>query len=186
MAWRIERWSADLYRPDVETIEQYRPLPIRELVIVGCATLDAALAELISARLIEDERESTDFLGADEDGRAPAGSFGARIQLAYLLGIIPKPALQSFRALKALRNIVAHRVAVDVVGPKCQATLEPLRQVLSGVEDDGDRWSVVSALQRSRSDADAFRYVVLLSLASLQSGLHMIAKRLTRVGVSWT
>jgi hypothetical protein len=60
-----------------------------------------------------DPKEAEDFIGLDGDGRAPVGSFGARIQLAYLLGLIEKPRMQVLRLLKDIRNLFSHRVAVS-------------------------------------------------------------------------
>src|SRR5688572_27025470 len=110
MAWKIERWLVEIYKQQVDLSKKYGSLSARDLVIVACATLDVALAELLAQRLIDDPPEAENFLGADEDGRAPAGAFGARIQLAYLTGVISKPAVVSLRALKSLRNMMAHRV----------------------------------------------------------------------------
>jgi len=50
------------------------------------------------------------FLGLNEDGRAPVVSFGARIQMALLLGIITKEDAAVLRAIKKIRNAFSHRV----------------------------------------------------------------------------
>jgi len=118
MKWKIERWAAELYPGEKHIFSHYEHLGPRELVIVACAVLDSALAELISLRLRDDEAEVISFLGANEDGRAPAATFGARIQLAYLLGLLDKQTVMMLRALKNLRNVMAHRAQVDRSAPK--------------------------------------------------------------------
>jgi len=89
MAWKIERWLAEVFPGETKIYQEYRGLSPRELAIVSAAILDSALVEIIALRLGGGpEKEVEAFLGADGDGRAPVGSFGARIQLALLLGII--------------------------------------------------------------------------------------------------
>ena len=84
-----------------------------EVAVLGGAYLDSILADLVSLALRDDPKEIEDFVGLSADGRAPAGSFGARIQLAYLLGLIDKPRMQRLRKIKAVRNLFSHHVSVS-------------------------------------------------------------------------
>ena len=113
MAWKIEKWLAEVFPGPESIYSAYRQLPRRELAIVAAASLDLALAELISKRLLDYAKECEQFLGADGDGRAPAGSFGARIQLALLLGILTPDDCSQLRIIKSIRNKFAHSVSVD-------------------------------------------------------------------------
>lgn len=117
MAWKIERWLTEVFPGESQIYSEYRSLPPRELAIVAAAVLDAALAELLSLRLAEHTKEVEEFLGLDGDGRAPAGSFGARIQLALLVGLITADDAAILRAIKQLRNLFAHRVRVGFLSP---------------------------------------------------------------------
>jgi hypothetical protein len=81
MAWKIERWMTDVFPGEAQIYSEYRALSPRELAIVSAGVLDVALAELISLRLADYPKEAEEFLGINGDGRAPAGSFGSRIQL---------------------------------------------------------------------------------------------------------
>ena len=117
MMWRIERWLSEVFPGESNIYSEYCDLPPRELAIVAAAVLDAALAELLSLRLAGHEREAESFLGLDGDGRAPAGSFGARIQLALLVGLISYDDAIILRTIKELRNIFAHRVRVGFLSP---------------------------------------------------------------------
>ncbi len=109
-----------------EMAREFGELKPRELVVVASAILDAALAEVIAGRLQGPEHEIVEFLGADGDGRAPAGSFGARMQLARLLGLFGDQDLDVLRRLKALRNLMAHRINVGPDSEKVGAAVVSL------------------------------------------------------------
>lgn len=117
MAWKIERWLAEVFPGRSEIYAEYRSLPPRELAIVSAAVLDVALAELLSLRMAGQIKEVEGFLGLNGDGRAPAGSFGARIQLGLLVGLLTPEDAAILRVIKELRNIFAHRVCVDFLEP---------------------------------------------------------------------
>ena len=117
MAWKIERWLSDVLPGEDEIYAEYRSLPPRELAIVSAAVLDVALAELLSLRMADQSKEAEEFLGLNGDGRAPTGSFGARIQLGLLVGLLTPEDAAILRAIKELRNLFAHRVRVDFLAP---------------------------------------------------------------------
>ena len=117
MAWKIERWLAEVFPGETEVYAEYRSLPPRELAIVSAAVLDVALAELLALRLADRGKEVEEFLGVNGDGRAPAGSFGARIQLGLLVGIITPDDAAILRTIKELRNLFAHRVRINFLSP---------------------------------------------------------------------
>ena len=122
MAWKIEKWLSGVFPGKENIFSEYRLLSRRELAIVVAGSLDLALAELIAKRLVDSPKECEEFLGANEDGRAPAGSFGARIQLALLLGIISAQDAAQLRIVKSIRNKFAHRIKVDFTSE----TVKPL------------------------------------------------------------
>ncbi len=113
MTWKIERWLSDVFSGEDRIYAEYRSLPRRELAIVAAGVLDLALAELLTKRVIDHAQEYEAFFGLNEDGRAPCATFGARIQLALLLGIIKKGDADILRTIKNIRNKFAHRVNVD-------------------------------------------------------------------------
>jgi hypothetical protein len=115
MTWKTEKWIAELFPGEERVYEEYRLLPTRELIIVAAAVLDAALAELLAKRFRSFPAEAESFLGVNRDGRAPAASFGSRIQLAVLLGIITPEDAAVLRALRNLRNTFAHRANADLL-----------------------------------------------------------------------
>uniref|UniRef100_C6E2D1 Uncharacterized protein n=1 Tax=Geobacter sp. (strain M21) TaxID=443144 RepID=C6E2D1_GEOSM len=117
MAWKIEKWLTDVFPGSVSIYEEYRHLTRRELAIVAAGVLDLGLAQLLSMRLAGSDREREEFLGLNGDGRAPAGSFGARIQLGVLTGTITSDDADILRIIKNIRNCFAHRVRVDFTSP---------------------------------------------------------------------
>jgi hypothetical protein len=112
--WVVERFKDDLLPLMSNEMDRHAKLGLRECVILVSSIIDAGLAELISSRLAGPEHEIVEFLGADEDGRAPCASFGSRIQLAALLGIIKQEDVVLLRLVKGLRNLAAHRVKFDI------------------------------------------------------------------------
>ena len=128
MAWKIERWMSQLF-PGAESIySEYRGLGRRELAVVVAGVLDLAIAELLSKRLFDDQKECEEFLGLNEDGRAPCGTFGSRIQLALLTGIITRADAALLRSIKAIRNKFAHRILVDFDSPQVVALVLKLHE----------------------------------------------------------
>ena len=117
MVWKVERWLADVFPGEENIYSEYRELQLRELAIVAAAVLDCALAEVLTLRLKESDKETESFLGLDGDGRAPVASFGARIQLALLVGILTDRDASVLRTIKGIRNEFAHRVNVGFLAP---------------------------------------------------------------------
>ena len=157
MAWKTERWLQELFPGKEKIYSEYRALPRRELAIVAAAVLDAALAELLTMRLLDDEKECHAFLGISGDSRSPCASLGARIQLAYLIGLITKNDVTVLRMIKNIRNAFAHRVNADFTSPEVLPLIKTLNSqfraqsnrlidagVLNGArhEEDVDRASL--------------------------------------------
>lgn len=126
MAWKIERWFAEVFPGEAEIYAEYRSLPPRELAIVSAAVLDVAIAELLALRLADQAKEVEEFLGVNGDGRAPVGSFGARIQLGVLVGLLTPDDAAILRTIKELRNLFAHRVRIDFLSPSVLKTTTKL------------------------------------------------------------
>jgi hypothetical protein len=113
MAWRTEKWSAEVF-PGLDKIySEYAHLPRRELAVIAAAVLDAALSEVLSKRFVDHAAEIEDFLGLDGDGRAPCAAFGAKIQIGLLTGVLTPTDAGILRAIKGIRNRFAHEVRAD-------------------------------------------------------------------------
>lgn len=129
MVWKIEHWFAEVFPGEGEIYAEYRSLPSRELAIVSAAVLDVALAELLALRLVDQAKEAEEFLGVNGDGRAPAGSFGARIQLGLLIGLLTPDDAAILRSIKELRNQFSHRVRIDFLSPSILKTTTKLHSL---------------------------------------------------------
>jgi DNA-binding MltR family transcriptional regulator len=73
-------------------------------IVVGVSYIDACLASLLSKRLLKSS--VTEKLLDSRSG--PIGSFAARADLAYAVGLIPKVMYQDLLVLAELRNETAH------------------------------------------------------------------------------
>jgi len=85
---------------------------------------------LLEKRLVNYAVEQERFLGLNADGRAPAGSFGARIQLALLMGCISIEEALALRAFKEIRNRYAHRVNIDFMDESIVAHIAAILKYL--------------------------------------------------------
>ena len=74
------------------------------LAVVGAAVLDERLAWRLRTKLAQ-SRVTEKLL---DQGRGPIGSFGARADLAYALGLLPKLVYQDLLTIATIRNSFAH------------------------------------------------------------------------------
>ena len=190
MAWKVEHWLADVFPGEENIISEYQALPPRELTIVAVAVLDSALAEILPLRLKENEKEVESFLGLDGDGRAPVGSFGARIQLALLIGILTEKDAAILRTIKGIRNEFAHRVNVGFLSP---TVLSKTSKLLSLWMDMSERLSDIGVSsgslehldvikQRLPYQAEAGEGLLLAIFAVYQAYFHRLHTTVRRVG----
>jgi DNA-binding MltR family transcriptional regulator len=115
---RLENWSSRFpttLDASSERLGSFQKLSSRELAIVTAAILDAALAQLIPMRLIDDTKAVDAFIGADGSPKAPLGSFSARIDAAYLLGIVTRSTADRLNALREVRNVMGHRIEASLL-----------------------------------------------------------------------
>jgi hypothetical protein len=129
MARKAERWIPNELPVLGAIYSRFSDLSLRELSIITSAILDSALAELLTLRLVDASKETEEFLGLNGDGRAPVASFGARIQLALLLGIIKKMDAEMLRAMKQLRNLFAHHSKIEFNSPEAQKSTKRLYEL---------------------------------------------------------
>lgn len=78
----------------------------RATAILGAALLDEKLLQLLIAFMVDDAREVDQLL----DPEGPLGSFGARIRVAYCLGLVTRNAFDILRTIKGIRNAFAHHL----------------------------------------------------------------------------
>ncbi|MGC9259913.1 MAG: hypothetical protein ACP5I8_07530 [Phycisphaerae bacterium] len=116
---KIDDWERNVL-PILTDLSALAPklqvLSLREQIIFAAAVPDAGLARLTGHRLNGPLDEINNFLGTagKGDSRAPCGSFGSRIQLARLVGVINPEDAELLREVKDLRNHVAHAVEIEL------------------------------------------------------------------------
>jgi DNA-binding MltR family transcriptional regulator len=78
----------------------------RAIVIVGAAFLDTLLEHLLSAFLVDDEKEIERVLHYDQ----PLGTYSGRTTMAYCFGLINKTVRDDLRLVGKVRNEFAHNL----------------------------------------------------------------------------
>lgn len=192
MTWKIERWLAEVFPGESEIYSEYQILPPRELAIVSAAVLDVALAELLSLRLADHNKEVEEFLGINGDGRAPVGSFGSRIQLGLLVGLLTLEDAAILRTIKELRNLFAHRIRVNFLSPPVLKTTIKLHSLWVKRNEGLIRAGVMSGSAKRIKEIG--RYLphlpeagegLLLSVFIIyQAYFHRMHSRVSRVGTA--
>jgi hypothetical protein len=183
MPRKIEGWY------DVLTIvkpEYLAGLSMRDLVIVGCSILDISIAHMIEWRLLDIQKEAEKFLGYDGDGRAPAGSFGARIQLALLLGVIRQVDADILRAYKGMRNVFAHKVNVAILDAQVTTFVKVIAKgLLEILRPDGRdplfERQIDAYLKALKQDEAFTRQMIQTGIPLLQVFYMEKAERITRI-----
>ena len=179
---KTEKWLAEVYPGLRQMFSKYEHLSDREIAIVVAAVFDAALLELIIARLPTDKKEVDDFLGIDGDGRAPCGTFGARIQMAVVLRLFDRTIAKILRTIKEIRNSFAHNVNADMQTPKIAsliATLEHDWRTFLRKDDLArlDRMMAKLTTKHQRGKA-----VLLFTLATLQQTFFRMHPKVQQIG----
>ncbi|GAB3536276.1 hypothetical protein [Photobacterium alginatilyticum] len=79
----------------------------RGAVILSASILDATLEELLKGFLLDPVNKKDELFSGPY---APLGSFSAKIEMCYRLGIIKKEVRSKLNKFKAIRNDFAHRL----------------------------------------------------------------------------
>ncbi|ERS01254.1 hypothetical protein Q673_18665 [Marinobacter sp. EN3] len=100
----------------------------RGAVIVAASILDESLGEILKAFLLSPSTRKDDLL---DGAYAPLGSFSAKIELCFRLGIIRQPIRQQLMLFKSIRNDVAHRLSVaSLQDEKCRSRLAEILKTI--------------------------------------------------------
>jgi hypothetical protein len=81
----------------------------RAVAVIGPAYLDNLLYEVLSAFLVEEDKESEKLL----EPEGALGAFGSRIRACYCLGLIGDVVMSDLRCIGKIRNRFAHRVTAS-------------------------------------------------------------------------
>jgi hypothetical protein len=98
----------------------------RTAAILGASYLQDRLTDAIKARLVTDNEVHSKLF----KGYGPLSSFGAKIDLAYLMKIVPRELRDKLHIIRDVRNRFAHRLDVNSfddqpISDKCIKLLRP-------------------------------------------------------------
>lgn len=147
-------------------------------VLVGASYLDECLASMLH-RFFVQGRTAARLL---DSINGPLGSFRARADLAYVLGLLSKPAVVQLRLVGELRNLFAHsRLTLELSSPSARqildefnylAVLDEERRLNGQTSENQPGW-----LERPLTPRDRFNLtVVFLSSHLLLAGLGVTAR----------
>jgi hypothetical protein len=151
--------------------------------------LDVALLHIIEKRLLNEPKEAEEFLGINDDGRAPARSLGARIQLAILLGVIQSGDAKVLRAFKSIRNKFAHKVDMQLTDASLVAHLKTIRDyLLAALGRDPRTAEGVKTIASFTTDVTAHplvaKFIMETGLIYLQEALDNRVASVKRIGAT--
>jgi hypothetical protein len=89
----------------------------RAMAIVGAAFLDTILEHMLTAYLVDDEKEVKRLLNHQQ----PLGTLGARTTMCYCLGLIPKIIRDDLRTVGNIRNRFAHDLNASFADERIRA-----------------------------------------------------------------
>jgi DNA-binding MltR family transcriptional regulator len=87
-------------------LQEFQKESDRATAVLGAALLDAKVLQLLTAFLVDDKKQVESLLDVEQ----PLGSFGARIRMAYCLGLVTKSLFEILTTIKGIRNTFAHQL----------------------------------------------------------------------------
>jgi DNA-binding MltR family transcriptional regulator len=146
-------------------VEEYATESDRAAGILVGVGLDGRMEDLLRAHLVAWPKLGERLLGENR----PLGSFSARIDVAYALGLLPDTEWRNLHALRKIRNFCAHRPSVSFTDP-------PIRQLAAGLRSMGAEpgWQPTEGILASVSLP---RFQVFLAAFQLFSMLEFFTQR---------
>ncbi len=114
----------------------------RGAALVAAALLDLNLEDLLRAYLVDDHDEVEYLLGTGLQ------SFGARIRVAYALGLVSADESHDLRVIQAVRNYFAHNLHVTFEAAEVKQQLAGLR-LLARLLPDARRLTLRRQLEQA-------------------------------------
>lgn len=94
---------------DLQAIDELEKGSDRSVGVIAGALIDARLSEMLRRDLRRDDTGYSARVRKNVfDPEGPLGTFGAKINLAYLMGYFTADAHSDLQALKKIRNLFAH------------------------------------------------------------------------------
>lgn len=143
----------------------------RAVVVVGGSILDELLVELLGKVLRPSSSKQDALLGLDR----PLGSFSARIEIAWRLGLLDEHTVRGLTIVRRIRNGMAHTVPARslAVGRERDQTRDLFRVVCGRVKASTRFWNRnIPARVRIRStSAKQFRLALAILIVGLEDAV---------------
>jgi hypothetical protein len=172
----VEIWSS--IPGGGKSLARLRKLTDRELAVVGAGLIDLALLEVLSLRLLKDEKEIDKFIGSS--AMAPLGTLSARTQAAYLLGLLSREHLLLIKEIKDLRNSFAHTIEFSL---SCAEGVTQLKRIAQAYSK-AFVWSVAGSPRNFLKDVeepDKARGFLMYVFALYDSFFRSLLPKVTRI-----
>jgi DNA-binding MltR family transcriptional regulator len=101
---RVWVQQSDKAVTSTDAIDEVAKASDRAMAIVACALVDDQLFELLKRSLHDDTEVIDDMFG----GLRPLATFSAKINLAYLIGLISERVFKDLHTIRKIRNDFAH------------------------------------------------------------------------------
>jgi DNA-binding MltR family transcriptional regulator len=100
----LEKLKSIDWQKVMDAFESVEHLSIRGWVITSVSSLEEKLRDLLKAFFVDDQRIATQML----EDTGPISSFGAQIEIAFLLGLISARERRMLNIIRRIRNDFAH------------------------------------------------------------------------------
>jgi DNA-binding MltR family transcriptional regulator len=137
----------------------------RGCALMAAAYLDSRLCKLLKQYFVDDEKTAKDLLAPDR----PLYSFSARIDLAYMLGLVSSSDRKALRLIKKIRNEFGHvPEPITFDGPAMAERCKELEQI---------------GFFKQSSHRAMFIGAMMAVLARLDNQIRRVSHRKPRVGL---
>ena len=91
-----------------QIIEEIGQRPMRSSIITAAALMDSMLGKVLEKYIVCDANKKDIF-----SFQGPLGTFSAKIDMAYALGLISKDLRTDMNLFRKMRNLCAHELILD-------------------------------------------------------------------------
>ena len=110
-------------------INEFHSESDRATAVLGAALLDEKLLQLLETFFVDDKAQVDLLLQTEQ----PLGSLGARIRIAYCLGLITRNHFDTLTIIKGIRNAFAHQLhGLSFATPSIAKECDKLRSLVQG------------------------------------------------------
>ena len=136
--------------------EEFMSESDRAALVLGVAQMDELLREILEKRLIDAKKSLFDFNG-------PFGTFSARIDSAYVTGVIDKDLKSKLHMIRKIRNECAHNIeGVDFSSQSISQRVQELAAAFSNKKIWNERLPQVEETFSISGNSLVLRFAVSL------------------------